>query len=167
MDPITLIVTALVAGAALTAKGIGAQAVKDGYAGLKTLIVRKFGGQGDMQDAIEQVEKKPDSEGRKATLQEELLAAGADKDVELARQAQAFLDLLKQPGSYSATVTGSGAIAQGPGAVAAGAGGVAIGGNVDGDITLGTQIAGDLVQGDKVMRDKISKQINTVRRQLK
>jgi hypothetical protein len=155
-----------VAGAAAAAKDVAAQAVKDGYAGLKALIVRKFGGNGDVQNAVEGAEKRPDSEARQAVLKEELQTAGADKDAEVLKQAQALLELLKQSGalddaSYSAINTGSGAIAQGPGAVAAGAGGIAIGGNVGGSIVTGTNIAGDLVQGDKVLGDKISRQINT------
>lgn len=38
-----------------------------------------------------------------------------------------------------AHLTGSGAIAQGPGAVAAGAGGVAVGGDVHGDVVMGSK----------------------------
>ena len=142
MDPITIILTALVAGAASSAKDVGVQAIKDAYAGLKALVVRKFGGKADVEPSIQQVEKKPDSEGRQATLKEELAAAGADKDEELVKLAQALLDLLKQHdagtlATYSATLTGSGAIAQGPGATAAGAGGIAIGGSVQGDVSMG------------------------------
>ncbi len=39
---------------------------------------------------------------------------------------------------YKSLVSGSGAIAQGPGATAAGAGGVAVGGNVQGNINVGS-----------------------------
>ena len=38
MDPISLIITALVAGAAAASKDIAGQAVKDAYKGLKDLI---------------------------------------------------------------------------------------------------------------------------------
>jgi hypothetical protein len=142
MEPITVIVAALVGGAAAAAKDVGAQAVKDAYNGLKGLIVRKFGGKGDVTVALDQAERKPDSEARQAVLQEELAGAGADQDAELVRQAQALLDLLKAHGAapsttYTATVTGSGAIAQGEGAVAAGEGGVAVGGDVHGGIRTG------------------------------
>jgi hypothetical protein len=167
MEPNIPIVTALVTGAALAAKGVGSQAVRDGYLTLKAMTVNKFGNRGDVRDALVQVEKRPDSEARQAMLKEELQAAGADRDAELVRKAREFLDLLKQQGlsdgvSYSASVTGSGAIAQGPGAVAAGAGGVAIGGKAqDNVIITGSNISGDFVRGDKVMGDKISRQINT------
>jgi len=42
MEPISLIVTALVAGAVAAAKDTAEQGVKDTYQGLKTLIKRKF-----------------------------------------------------------------------------------------------------------------------------
>jgi hypothetical protein len=163
MDPISIIALALVAGAAAAAKDVAAQAVKDGYAGLKALIVRKFGGKGDVQNAVEGAEKRPDSEARQAVLKEELQTAGADKDDEVLKQAQALLELLKRHGalddaSYSAINTGSGAIAQGPGAVAAGAGGISIGGNVGGRIVTGTNIDGDLVRGQGPRQDLASNQ---------
>jgi len=141
MDPITIIVTAVAAGAAVAAKDVAAQAVKDGYAALKTLIVRKFGEQADVAAAVEQVEKKPDSKPRQGVLKEELETAGAGQDAEVVRQAQALLDLLKGHGqalgvTYQAELRGSGAIAQGPGAVAAGARGVAVGGDVKGGVIV-------------------------------
>jgi hypothetical protein len=42
MDPVTLILTALVAGAAASVKDTANQAVKDAYNGLQDLIKRKF-----------------------------------------------------------------------------------------------------------------------------
>ncbi|RMF37505.1 MAG: hypothetical protein D6759_02260 [Chloroflexi bacterium] len=141
MDPITTIVTAVTAGAVAATKETVGQAVKDGYAGFKALLLRKFGEKTDLQGALQGVEKKPDSDARKAVLKEELEAAGAGQDGEVVRQAQALLDLLKahglEPGtSYHAEVHGSGAIAQGPGAVAAGERGVAIGGGVSGSVIV-------------------------------
>ena len=144
MDPVTIIVTALAAGAALAAKDVAAQAVKDGYAALKALIVRKFGEKADVAVAVEGVEKKPDSEARQAVLKEELDSAGAAQDTEMVKQAQALLDLLKEHGlapgvTYHAELRGSGAVAQGPGAVAAGERGVAVSGDVKGGICIGSE----------------------------
>jgi hypothetical protein len=138
VDPVTTIVTAVVAGAVAAGKDVAAQAVKDGYAGLRALVVRKFGEESEVADAVESVEKKPDSKGRQEMLKEELEAAKADQDAELMGQARALLDLLKEHGlapgpSYHAEVHGSGAIAQDH-SVAAGAGGVAVGGSVEGGI---------------------------------
>jgi hypothetical protein len=137
MDPISIIIAAIVAGALAATQDVAAQAVKDGYATFKALLARKFGHKPDVADALEKVEQKPDSEARRALLKEELETAGAAQDAEVVRQAQALLDLLKESGlapgpSYQATLSGSGAIAQGKGAVAAGAGGVAVGGDVKG-----------------------------------
>jgi hypothetical protein len=141
VEPVMMIVTAVVAGAVAAGKEVAAQVVKDSYAGLKALIVRRFGEKADVATALQQVEQKPDSTARQAVLKEELEAAGAEQDAEVLRQAQALLDLLKEHGlaagpAYQAELRGSGAIAQGPGAVAAGAGGVAIGGDVKEGIVI-------------------------------
>lgn len=145
MDPLTIIVSAVAAGAAASVKDVVAQAVMDGYASLKALIVRKFGQKADVGNALEGVEKRPDSEARQAVLKEELETAGAGQDAEVIRQAGALLELLKQQGvaagvSYQAELHGSGFIAQGEGVAAAGAGGVAVSGDVGGGI---------IVTGDK------------------
>lgn len=173
MEPLSLIATALIAGAASAAKGVAGQAVKDGYAGFKALLVRKFGNKADLEDALNGVEKRPESEARQGVLKEELATARADQDAELVQQAQVFLDLLRQEGfvsgpSYKATVIGDGAIAQGEGAVAAGAGGVAVGGDVQGstivtgeqknvDTSGGAYVDGnvEIKDGDFVGRDKV------------
>jgi len=42
MDPVSLIEAALVAGAAASTQDVASQAVKDAYAGLKTLLNRLF-----------------------------------------------------------------------------------------------------------------------------
>ncbi len=144
MEPLTMLVSALVAGAVAATKDVTTQAVKDGYAALKNLMVRKFGSKGDVEGAIQNVESKPDSSARHEVLKEELVESGAALDAELLEQARNFMALLKKHGmasgpSYQAELHGEGAIAQGTGAVAAGKGGVAIGGSVQGNIVIGKE----------------------------
>lgn len=142
MDPLSMIVAALAAGAAEAVKPAAAQAVKDAYAGLKAFLARKLGGAPNAEDAsaaLRQVEKKPDDAARQAILKDELAASGVAGDSELARLAQAVLTLAGQGGPrISASVQGGGAIAQGPRAMAAG--GVVVGGGNSGSINTGTQI---------------------------
>ena len=118
MEPITLILAAVAAGAAAAAKDTAGQVVKDGYTALKGLIVRKFGRKGAAATALDQLERKPESEARIAVLQEELTEAGAGQDAELLQEAEKLLALLKKhdlgPASGPhAEVHGDGAIAQG------------------------------------------------------
>jgi hypothetical protein len=91
MDPITVIVTALVAGAAAALKPTAEQAVKDAYAGFKRLILDRYGHKGDVTQAVAQLETKPNSEAHKIVLQEELRAATADRDQEVVEYAVALL----------------------------------------------------------------------------
>jgi len=156
MDPLTVILTAVVSGAAAAATDLASQAVKDGYAAIKNLIASKFGKQPNVEGALNGVEGNPESEVWQAALKEELAKIKVEQDQQLVQQAQALLDLLNKEGfvsgpSYRATVSGSGAIAQGEGAVAAGERAVAIGGSVQG----GVIITGDSnVVGDRDREDE-------------
>jgi predicted NACHT family NTPase/disulfide oxidoreductase YuzD len=97
MEPISLIVTALTAGAVAAAKDTAEKGVKDTYQGLKTLIKRKFA-----NDALAQamVEAKPeDIKKAEGLLKDKIVEAGVDKDHEITKLAQDLLDKLqKQPG---------------------------------------------------------------------
>ena len=137
MDPVTLIVTALATGAAAAAKDIGGDAVKSAFNSLKALIAKKFGGKADVENAVAQVEQKPESTGRKETLKEELQAAGADQDQELLAQVQAFLKLLEEKGvSTGVNLSASNVTATASqGGTAVGA--FQVGGNVSGDVQIG------------------------------
>ncbi|MFX0578715.1 hypothetical protein [Nocardia nepalensis] len=92
VDPVTAaVVAAIAAGAAAGVKDTAAQAVKDAYTGLKSLISRKY------KDVdMSGVERKPDSESKKASLAEDLEDAGAAGDAELAAAAVAVLEALQQ-----------------------------------------------------------------------
>jgi hypothetical protein len=101
MEPITTtaIVAALAAGAVKSAASVGEKVLVDGYAALRALLQRKFGDQSRLIQAVDELEAKPDSEGRKLTLKEEVENAKADEDSEIRQKAQALLDQLEaQPG---------------------------------------------------------------------
>ena len=78
---------------------LGQDAIKDGYSALKGVLQKKFGDKSDLVDAVDKLEKKPDSEGRKAILQEEFEIAKVNDDPDVIRLAQDLLDKIKeQPG---------------------------------------------------------------------
>lgn len=87
MEPISLIITALVAGAAKVA----GEAAPDTYNALKALIKRKFAGDSKAEMILEEHEQ--DSKTYEAPLKKKLVEVGADKDEEIIKTAQ---DLLKQ-----------------------------------------------------------------------
>jgi hypothetical protein len=88
MDTIT---TAIVGALANLSK----VAIKDSYEGLKAALKKKFGSNSDLVDAVNEIEKKPNSEGRKTTLKEEIEYAKANDYPELLQLAQHLLELLK------------------------------------------------------------------------
>jgi hypothetical protein len=96
MDPITTaIVAAASAGAISGLTEASKTAVTEAYRKLKALLTKKFGGESDVVHAVNEVEAKPDSAGRKATLQEEVAAVKADQDQEVLHTAQALLQLFQ------------------------------------------------------------------------
>ena len=97
MDPISLILAALGAGALAGAKDTAGTAVKDAYQGLKTLIKKKFEG-----DVLGQamVDAKPEEiKQAEGLLKDKITKAGADQEQEIIKVAQDLLDQVKeQPG---------------------------------------------------------------------
>jgi hypothetical protein len=71
------------------------KAVADAYGGLKSIFQRKFGSGSDAAQAMEKLESKPDSEGRRQTLHEELALVDAGSDAEVAAAAQALLEAIR------------------------------------------------------------------------
>jgi hypothetical protein len=99
MDPVTLIVTALAAGAASALQDGASAAVKDAYARVKALVRTRFVGRPDRELILARHEKAPQIWG--APLIEELSAARAGGDADLVAAAQALMNLLDQAGSRS------------------------------------------------------------------
>lgn len=105
-----IITTAIIAALAALSK----DAIYDSYNALKSTLKKKFGSESDVADAVERLEKKPDSKGRQATLQEEIENAKVNHDAEIVQLAKDLLDKLQdQPGgqqriSQTQTNTASG-----------------------------------------------------------
>ena len=111
MDPITAaIVAAISAGAIGGLTEVSKTALTDAYAKLKALLVKKFGHESEVVQAVEQVEAKPASDARKALLAEEVTAVKADQDRDVLALAQAVQQVLAsstEHGGHSQTATGS------------------------------------------------------------
>jgi len=108
MDPITLIVSSLVAGAAAKAKDVASQAISDAYNGLKGLIVRKLGNGG----ALQSVEDDPNSSSARAVLVEALAKKEIPLDAELSDsigRLERAIEEVKQstaPGAFDIDIEG-------------------------------------------------------------
>jgi hypothetical protein len=101
MEPISLLVTAIVSGAAAALDGTAKQAVKDAYEGLKTLIRRKWG---DVN--VESVERDPKSVARREVLKEDLAKAGGTPDAQVLQQAQEVIRAVKEHAPQAAQGVG-------------------------------------------------------------
>jgi formylglycine-generating enzyme required for sulfatase activity len=130
MDPLAIIVNALAAGARPDAS----PAVREAGARLKSLLAVRAAAAPNADDlaaAISLIVKKPDDQGRRKVLQDEIQAAGLDQDA----------GVLELVAAVQASLAGDGAIAQGSGATAIGRGGVSVGGNAtDSPILTGDHI---------------------------
>lgn len=103
MDPITLIVTALAAGAALGLKDTASSAVKDAYAGLKALVKKKLVGRPDAEVVLTRHEQVPET--WRAPLMAELDDAGLGHDSDLVAAAQALMKLVDEAGAQAGKYT--------------------------------------------------------------
>ena len=124
MDAVT---TAIIAAAGAGVTKLSEAALVDSYEALKNKIKQKFG-RSKVTEAIAELEHKPDSQGRRAVLQEEITAAGVDADAEIGTAAQALLvrlQSLKMTEVRTVNVSGTNSIG--------------VGGNVSGS----TLIAGE------------------------
>jgi hypothetical protein len=108
MDPITLIVTALAAGAAQGMMDNASAMIKDAYACLKARVKKKLGGKPSAELMLTKHEQAPET--WQAPLVAELTEAGADRDHELIATAKALLDLIGEAGGagkYTVDVRGA------------------------------------------------------------
>jgi hypothetical protein len=103
MDPVTLIVAALAAGAASALQDGTSAAVKDAYARVKALVTRRFAGRPKGELVLAEHETAPQT--WQAPLAAELSAAGADGDAGLVAAAQALMSLIDEAGARSGKYT--------------------------------------------------------------
>jgi hypothetical protein len=90
VDPVSLIVTALAAGAAAGLKPTAEAAVRDAYAGLKAFIRSRYA-----HVDLAPLEQKPASEAKRASLAEDLEEGGAADDGELFELARSLVEVLR------------------------------------------------------------------------
>lgn len=139
MDPISIIVGAVVAGASAALKDTASAAIEDAYAGLKQLIIERYRG-----SSVELVEQDPHSQARELVLKEDLQRADAGSDEELVRRAQLLLEAIERQPPEQAAALGvdlarvKAANVRAKEIIAAGTGFRARDVEVTGDITLGT-----------------------------
>src|SRR5688572_3348388 len=94
VDPIT--------AAVIFAVGkLGERVINDGYNALKAVLSRKWGANSDLMNAVYQVEKRPESLGRRNTLSEEVLATNAHQDAEVLKIAQDLLNIIQVSSNIS------------------------------------------------------------------
>ena len=111
MDPVTLVVSALLGGLTAGLTDTAKAATKDMYDALKSRLMKKAEKNEDAQDAIAKIEKQPESKARQELLKEELGKLSLDADEELLKLAQSLLNVLKESsdkaGKYNVDVQNS------------------------------------------------------------
>jgi hypothetical protein len=139
MDPVTLILTALVAGAAAGLKDTASSAIKDAYNGLKGLVRRKLAGRPNGELVLDQHEQEP--QVWEKPLAQELTAAGASDDHGLVAAAQALMALVDAAGSaagkYQVVTASDHSVAAGGNVNITASGGGIAAGVIDGNVTPG------------------------------
>jgi hypothetical protein len=103
MDPVTLVVAALAAGASAGVTDTVSTGIKDAYAGLKALVLRRVQDTPAGEVAVVEHEKDPDTWS--APLAKKLTDAGADRDEQLIEAAQRLLHLTDPDGARAGTYT--------------------------------------------------------------
>lgn len=97
VEPISLIVGALVAGTATGLTDTATDAVKDAYADLRDPVRRRFAGRRVAETVLAEHEKAP--QVWQAPLSAELAAVGADTDAQIIAAAQRVMALVDEAGS--------------------------------------------------------------------
>src|SRR5260370_4648586 len=132
IDPISLIVAALAAGAAAAAEATASQAVKDASNGLKALTHTRFAGRPEASVALTQHELAP--QVWQAPLRDSLDKTGAATDP-IILEAARRLDTVLEQEAVNVSATGQGAVAVGQAENVAAYGGAVVAPRFQGDVT--------------------------------
>ncbi len=92
MEPVSLILGALAAGATAVVQETATQAVKDAYADLTALVKQRFSEKPKAEAVLADYVQDPETWEK--PLQKSLVEVGADKDEEVVRQAQQVIKLV-------------------------------------------------------------------------
>ena len=97
MDPVTVIISALSAGAILALQDTAGKAVKDSYEGLVQLVNRKFSKNPKAKTALNNHKKKP--QASRKNLKKALEETKATEDKEILIAAEKLLELISKHNS--------------------------------------------------------------------
>jgi hypothetical protein len=126
MDPITLIVAALAAGAASGMGDAASQAIKDAYAGLKALLKKRFAGNAKAEETLADHEADPNIYA--APMEKQLKETGVAEDPSVIEAAQKLMELVDPQGAAAGQYN--------VGSISADRGGIAAA-RIEGDATAG------------------------------
>jgi hypothetical protein len=103
MDPISIVVAALAAGASAGLKDTVSAAIKDAYSGLKGILLKRFPGLD-----VSAVERMPGSKSKQDSLKEDLSEMGAvpGADSELLAAAERLIQAVKESAPESGPAVG-------------------------------------------------------------
>jgi hypothetical protein len=93
MDPLTMILSALTAGAVAALKDTATAAVQDLYAGLKALIQKKFADKPLAKSILDEHAKDPETYAK--PLEKNLKESAVDQDQAIVQKAQELLEAIK------------------------------------------------------------------------
>jgi hypothetical protein len=117
VDPLSVIMAALAAGAVAGAQNTATDAVKDAYGTLKAMVRRRFAGRAAGEVALTQHESEPEQWG--PALEAELVEVKAGEDTDAVTAAQRLMALLDptgaQAGKYQVDLRGAQGVQVGDG----------------------------------------------------
>ncbi|MGZ4666524.1 MAG: hypothetical protein ACXV5Q_16195 [Frankiaceae bacterium] len=99
MDPVTLIVAAVVTGAGAGLTDAASSTLRDAYLGLRNLLRRLFAGNPSAENVLTQAEQDPQT--WEAPLGKYVADSGADRDGAVLEAAQRLMALLDAAGSQA------------------------------------------------------------------